>query len=51
MEGAGATGEDTVRKRTGIRQKRLGTFFLGVEHIKINKSQRQELDQSDFLTV
>jgi len=33
MEGAGATGEDTVRKRTGIRQGEVG-----VEHIKINES-------------
>ena len=24
MEGAGATGEDTVRKRTGIRQEEVG---------------------------
>ena len=24
MEGAGATGEDTVRKRTGIRQGEVG---------------------------
>ena len=31
MEGAGATGEDTVHKRTGFRQGE-------VEHIKINES-------------
>ena len=36
MEGAGATGEDTVRKRTGIRQGEVGyLLFQGGTHKNI----------------
>ena len=46
MEGAGTTGEDTVHKRTESVKERSGTFFLGVEHIKMNMREEQELQNS-----